>query len=365
MRNFETPLKGLPVLVTGHTGFCGGWLVAWLNEVGAQVHGIALAPDTSPSLFAAANIASLAEHHIQDIRERDGVIDKIKQIDPVVVFHLAAQPLVRRSYDQPLQTFDTNVMGTANILEACRHTKHTKAVVCITTDKVYQNHESPRPYREDDPFGGKDPYSASKACAEIVAACFRQSLNGMGNGLALATARGGNIVGGGDWSEDRLVPDFVRAITTGTKLVIRNPNATRPWQHVLGLCEGYLRLASGLLADAERFQGGWNFGPSFQQALPVHALLDLFGKVWQSPDVELREDKVKQEAQMLALDSTKAFRELNWNPPWSLQYSVEKTAQWYRDYNADPTTARDLINRQIHEYRQNLADQDDTGTQQQ
>lgn len=348
---FERRLAGERILVTGHTGFTGGWLVTWLAKFGAEVHGAALAPETEPNLFEAARIAEIARHRILDIRSTDEVKRAMSEIKPSVVIHLAAQPLVRRSYREPVETFAANVMGTANVLEAARACG-VRAAVVITTDKVYRNREWMWPYREVDELGGKDPYSASKAAAEIVAASYQASFGA--GGLAIATARGGNIVGGGDWSEDRLIPDFVRATVAGKPIVLRNPSATRPWQHVLSLCHGYLMLASALLDKPADHVGGWNLGPKTEEIVPVARVVEMLSRKWKTAEVKVEPSNLA-EAQLLALDSTKARDRLGWNPPWSLVTVLERTAEWYRDFHDGRADARVLLDRQIAEYRDAIA----------
>ena len=350
---FEARLARERILVTGHTGFTGGWLCAWLAGIGVRPHGLALAPETQPNLFDSADIASLAAHTIVDIRDEAAVVRAFAEARPTVVFHLAAQPLVRRSYSEPAATFATNVQGTVHVLEAARQTG-VKAVVAITTDKVYRNREWIWPYREVDELGGKDPYSASKACAELVAASYQASFGS--TGLAVATARGGNIVGGGDWSEDRLIPDFVRATIDGKPLVLRNPNSTRPWQHVLSLCHGYLMLAAGLLDKPADHIGGWNLGPRTGDVVPVARVIELMANAWRQPAIRIEPSNLA-EARLLALDSTKARDQLGWHPPWPLETVIEQTAAWYRDFHAGRSTARALLDKQIADYRRALPPQ--------
>jgi len=344
---FEQRLAGERVLVTGHTGFTGGWLTAWLAAIGAEVHGLALAPETSPNLFETARLAEIARHRIGDIRSTDEVKRCMTEVRPSVLIHLAAQPLVRRSYREPVGTFAANVMGTANVLEAARACG-VRAAVVITTDKVYRNREWDQAYREVDELGGKDPYSASKACAEMVAASFQASFGS--DGPAIATARGGNIVGGGDWSEDRLIPDFVRATLAGQPIVLRNPNATRPWQHVLSLCHGYLMLAAALLDRPDQHIGGWNLGPNADEVVPVIRVVEMLSSKWRAPGIKVEPSNL-DEAQLLALDSTKAREKLNWRPPWPLEKVLDRTAEWYRDFHDGHADARVLLDRQIAEYR--------------
>jgi len=345
---FERRLLGERILVTGHTGFTGGWLTAWLSGIGAEVHGLALAPETSPNLFDSARIGEIVRHRLLDIRSMPEVMRCMDEVRPSVLIHLAAQPLVRRSYREPVETFATNVIGTANLLEAARACG-VRAAVAITTDKVYRNREWDRPYSELDELGGKDPYSASKACAELVAASYQASFGA--SGPAIATARGGNIIGGGDWSEDRLIPDFVRAILAGKPIVLRNPGATRPWQHVLSLCHGYLMLAAALLDRPAEIVGGWNLGPASEEIVPVGAVVERLSGKWRATQVKIEPANLA-EAQLLALDSTKARTELGWHPPWPLDTVLARTAEWYRDFHDGRTDARTLLDRQIAEYRQ-------------
>ena len=253
MTHFEDSLRGRCVFLTGHTGFTGNWLAEWLNALDCDIAGYSLAPETSPNLFTILERADrFTQHDIADIADYARVRKAMEAAKPSIVFHLAAQPLVRRSFREPIETFASNVLGTASVLEAARSVESVKAIVCITTDKVYENREWAHPYRESDRLGGKDPYSASKACAELVASCYRETMAGLGNGAKIATARGGNIIGGGDWSEDRIVPDFYRALNAGEALKIRNPRAVRPWQHVLSACHGYLAIAADLLDQKKR-----------------------------------------------------------------------------------------------------------------
>ena len=345
---FERRLSGERILVTGHTGFTGGWLTAWLAGIGAEVHGLALAPETSPNLFEAARIGEIVRHRLVDVRSTADVLRCMAEIRPSIVVHLAAQPLVRRSYREPVETFATNVIGTANVLEAAR-AAGARAAVIITTDKVYRNREWMWSYREVDELGGKDPYSASKACAELVAASYQASY-GPG-GLAIATARGGNIIGGGDWSEDRLIPDYVRAILSNQPIVLRNPKATRPWQHVLSLCHGYLMLAAALLERPAEHVGGWNLGPTSEEIVPVGGVIERLSRTWRAPAVKVEPANLA-EAQLLALDSTKARNELGWHPSWPLETVLARTAGWYRDFHDGRLDARALLESQVAEYRQ-------------
>ena len=321
--------SGRRVLVTGHTGFKGGWLCAWLEALGAEIHGFSLEPPTDPNLFTAAAIErGLASHTIGDVRDAVTIGRVVASVRPEIVFHLAAQSLVRRSYQQPLETYAINVMGTAHVLEAVRHTGSVRAVVNVTTDKCYENRESPVAYTEDERLGGFDPYSNSKACAELVTAAYRQSFFAAGT-VALATARAGNVIGGGDWADDRLVPDILRACDAGTPLTIRAPRAVRPWQHVLEPVSGYLLLAERLHAQGARVAEAWNFGPAEQEAAPVEAIVKHVAA--RRPELSWSVDASAQphEAGYLMLDSGKAQRRLHWRPRWTLAAALDRTLDWH------------------------------------
>jgi len=340
--------RGKRVVITGHTGFKGGWLTLWLNRLGAAVTGLALPPATTPDLFTLARAAEGISHHLADIRDREAVARIIRAADPQIVFHLAAQPLVRPSYDDPIGTFSTNVMGTAHVLDALRLCPGLRVVAAITTDKVYRNREWPFPYREDDHLGGHDPYSASKAGSEIVAACYRDAFF-KDRGVALATARAGNVIGGGDWSLDRLLPDAVRAFGGGGVLHIRRPDAVRPWQHVLEPLAGYLRLAR-LLFDDPGLAGAYNFGPHTAEAATVRQVTELAraafgrGEVTYGPG-----DEGPHEAGWLALETAKARTLLGVRPLWSLEEAVSRTMGWYaRQLRGQD--ARELCLEEIAEY---------------
>jgi CDP-glucose 4,6-dehydratase len=349
--DFETALRGKRIVVTGHTGFTGGWLVSWLKRIGCDVAGLALEPATEPSLFAAADVADGIVSTIGDIRELAVVRDAIARHRPSVIIHLAAQPLVSRSFADPIETFATNALGTAHVLEAARLAPDVKAIVCITTDKVYRDQDWVWGYREQDALGGEDPYSASKACAELVAASYRATLAERGNGLLIANARGGNIIGGGDWSADRIVPDFVRAVTARQPLALRNPDAVRPWQHVMALVHGYLVLAARLLGGDRLAADNWNFGPGNEAARTVGDLVEQLSAVWTRPEIVGTAGSFP-ETRFLHLDSTKARALLGWAPPLSFAETVELTANWYRDFAADPEKAGQITARQIEQYRE-------------
>ncbi len=328
-----SPLAGARVFLTGHTGFKGGWLSLILAELGAEVHGYALDAPTSPSFFEVSGVAArLASHTVADIRDLDRLRRAMLDARPAAVLHLAAQPLVRRSYRDPIETITTNVVGTANVLQAVAEVPGVRAVVNVTSDKCYENRERAEPYREDEAVGGFDPYSASKGCAEIVTAAWRRSFLAA-RGVQVASARAGNVIGGGDWAEDRLVPDFLRAIDCGRELVLRSPNATRPWQHVLEPVSGYLRLAERLLgAEGGRFAGAWNFGPSPSDVRTVRWIVErLCAGV---PGSRWGVDQAAQphEAVQLSLDSSKALERLGWSPVWDAGEAVERTLAWHRSW---------------------------------
>ncbi|HEY9216146.1 MAG TPA: CDP-glucose 4,6-dehydratase [Ancylobacter sp.] len=322
--------RGRHVLVTGHSGFKGSWLTLWLQALGAKVTGISLPPETSPSHWDLLKLD--ATSHYVDIRNEALLRDTILQAMPDMVFHLAAQPLVRRSYQNPLETWATNVMGTANVLDACRQLPDLKAIVVVTTDKCYENREWVWGYREIDPLGGHDPYSASKAGSELVAASFRRSFFSAPDSPLLATARAGNVIGGGDWSEDRLIPDMVRAVGAGTPVEIRSPNATRPWQHVLECLSGYLLLGQRLLEGDRTCAEAWNFGPDREGNRPVKEVLAALKANWPAVAWHTTDQKQPHEAGLLQLDSDKARRGLAWQPVWSFQEGVAMTAEWYRSW---------------------------------
>lgn len=352
--SFERTLAGKRILVTGHTGFTGSWACLWLTEIGATVAGVALAPDQTPSLYNEAGIASHVDSTIADICNIGDVRRAFEEFEPDAVLHLAAQPLVRRSYREPVSTFATNAIGTAHVLEAARSVASVRAAVCVTTDKVYKNNEWPWPYRENDPLGGKDPYSASKAAAEMIIDSYRSSFGKSdGSGLAIATARGGNIIGGGDWSEDRLVPDFVRAVTGKSRLTLRYPDATRPWQHVLALVQGYLMLLTGLLEQPSKFARSWNLGPQDTKEFTVRDVLEELSAHWKRPDIEYMSEPLP-EAGVLALDSALARNVLGWTPAWSTRRVITETANWYREYYRSPTNAKQISLNQLSQWRADL-----------
>lgn len=325
---FSDIYKNRRVLVTGHTGFKGSWLVQWLQMMGAKVSGISLPPATSPNHW---NLLSLdVESFHVDVRDAELVRKTIDAANPEIVFHLAAQPLVRRSYGHPLETWATNVMGTANVLDACRPVKDLAAIVVVTTDKCYANKEWVWGYRETDPLGGHDPYSASKGGSELVAASYRQSFFNTADSPLLATARAGNVIGGGDWSEDRLIPDLVRSVAEGKSLEIRSPAATRPWQHVLECLSGYLMLGQQLLQRNNAAAEAWNFGPDREGNRQVSQVLAELKASWPNIVWNCSDAPQPHEAQLLQVDSSKARELLRWQPVWTFDEGISATTEWYR-----------------------------------
>jgi len=345
---------GRRVLVTGHTGFKGGWLSLWLTQLGAEVHGVSLAEDPQQSLFASIRLDELVDHRVADIRDAEGYFAVTHGIEPDIVIHMAAQSLVRPSYADPLATFSTNVVGTATVLEAVRKSAATRAVIVVSSDKCYENNEWYWPYREVDPMGGADPYSASKGCTELVASCYRRSFFNQPDGCQLASVRAGNVFGGGDWSVDRLVPDIVRANLSRQPVCLRNPSSVRPWQHVLEPLSGYLMLGARLLSDdAVSFAEGWNFGPDAAAFVEVASLARGMQNAWgeeAAPIVIEPRAGEPHEASMLTLDSSKAHARLGWRPRLSAQEAIEMTADWYRAYANGRQDMREFTARQIAAY---------------
>jgi CDP-glucose 4,6-dehydratase len=345
--------SGRGVFLTGHTGFKGGWMTALLHRLGARVTGYALAPEPGPSLFEAARIGDLATKSvIADIRDGARLTQAMQTAEPEVVFHLAAQALVRRARAAPDETFETNVMGTLRVLEAVRATPSVKAVVVVTSDKVYDNREWPWPYRETDALGGKEPYGASKAASEMVVQAWRHSyFSGPERSVAIATARAGNVIGGGDWAEDRLVPDAMRAFAARTPLVVRNPSAVRPWQHVLEPVAGYVRLADALLDNlVVPDDGGFNFGPATDDARSVRDVVDALMMQWADASSWKRDPTSHPyEARLLEVDSSRARSVLGWSPKWRLDEGLARTVDWYRAV-ASGADARDVTLAQIEDH---------------
>jgi len=331
LREFGSVFAGRRVLVTGHTGFKGSWLVLWLTRLGAKVSGVSLDPPSTPNHWDLLRLP-IDEERV-DIRDAGAVRHAIAARSPEIVFHLAAQSLVRRSYVEPVETWATNVMGTAHVLDACRGAGGPRAVVVATTDKCYDNREWPWAYREIDTLGGRDPYSASKAAVELVAASFRTAF-GPSDGPAIATARAGNVIGGGDWADDRLVPDLVRAMSAGASLAVRAPRSIRPWQHVLDCLSGYLRLGQRLLQDPGSCSEAWNFGPADADACTVEELLERLRSAWPEVAWTTVAGAAVAESATLRLDSSKARSRLQWRPVWSLDEAATRSAEWYRAYLA-------------------------------
>ncbi len=346
--------RGKRVLLTGHTGFKGSWLSLWLQSMGAQVVGFALAPPTKPSLFEVAGIEQGMTSIISDIRDLAHLRQVFAEHQPEIVIHMAAQPLVRYSYIEPVETYSTNVMGVVNLLEAVRSTPSVKAVVNVTTDKCYENREWAWGYRENEAMGGYDPYSSSKGCAELVTAAYRNSYFHPAkyheHGVAIASAKAGNVIGGGDWAEDRLIPDIMRAITEGRAVNIRNPQAIRPWQHVLEPLSGYLLLAQKLYEDGATYAEGWNFGPNDEDAKPVQWIVERLTQSWgEGASWLLDGGEHPHEAHYLKLDCSKAKGQLNWHPRWHLDEALVKIVDWHQAWR-DEKDLREMTLRQISAY---------------
>lgn len=337
------------VFLTGHTGFKGGWIAHWLHELGASVWGYSLEPPTQPNFFTEAQLNKRVIHStIGDIRDLVALNSALKEAKPDIIFHMAAQPLVRESYNTPTETFAANVIGTINVLEAARQCGTPKAIINITTDKCYENREWPWPYRENDRLGGHDPYSASKACAEIAAAAYRNSFL-MDAHIQLASVRAGNVIGGGDWANDRLIPDFLRALDARETVCIRSPDAIRPWQHVLEPLSGYLLLAEKLYVKGSAFAEAWNFGPNDDDAKSVSWIVDQLCTC--TPDAKWQTENTQQlhEAGLLKLDSSKAKARLGWAPRWSLEAALNKTMEWHQAWRKKADMA-EITSAQIRAY---------------
>jgi CDP-glucose 4,6-dehydratase len=330
--------KGKRVFLTGHTGFKGGWLSMWLSLLGAKVTGYSLAPNTYPNFFEVSKVGELIDKSfIGDIRDLDKLQKSIADVEPEIVIHMAAQPLVRYSYANPVETYSTNLMGTVHILESIRSLDCVRAAVVVTSDKCYENKEWAWGYREYEPVGGHDPYSNSKGCAELVTSAYRQSYftpeKYLQHRVAIASARAGNVIGGGDWSKDRLIPDAIKAFELNQKLIIRNPLATRPWQHVLEPLSGYLVLAQALYQDGPKFDGAWNFGPRNKDARSVQEVINLLIKNWGSSAGWVQDvNEQPHEANSLKLDCSKAHESLKWFPRWTLEHAIENISQWHTSY---------------------------------
>ena len=351
--------QGKSVFLTGHTGFKGSWLSLWLKNLGAKLIGYSLPPPTDPSLFELVGIADNMVSIQGDVLNFENLKSAIKKYKPEIVIHMAAQSLVRYSYNHPLETYMTNVIGTANILEAVRQTGGAKAVLIVTSDKCYENNEQVAGYKENDNMGGYDPYSSSKGCAELVTSAFRQSFFPRNNfekhGTAVASARAGNVIGGGDWAQDRLIPDVVRGILSKQTIKIRNPNAVRPWQHVLEPLGGYLTLVEKLYNNGPQFAEAWNFGPKDSDDKSVAWVVERFLKIWGGNITWLsEEDKTLHEAAYLRLNCNKAQNCLSWEPHWGIENALEKTAEWYKAYK-EKQNIQEVAILQIAQYEKGLA----------
>ncbi len=341
--------NGKRVLVTGHTGFKGSWLSLWLQRMNSTVRGLGLYPPTEPALFEEANVSSGMQHHLCDIRDLPAVHNHVNEFRPQVIFHMAAQPLVRKSYQEPVETYATNVMGTVHLLEAARECTDVRSIVNVTTDKCYENREWVWGYREDESMGGHDPYSSSKGCAELVSTAYRKSFL-RETGIAMATARAGNVIGGGDWARDRLVPDILRALEKQGPVHIRNPRAIRPWQHVLEPLSGYLVLAQRLFNSGQDFAEGWNFGPLDDDARPVNWIAEQVCRLWGEEANWLpQEGDHPHEATYLKLDISKARQRLFWQPVWPLDTALAKTVEWHRAWLSG-NDMRNVCLEQISDY---------------
>jgi CDP-glucose 4,6-dehydratase len=357
--------KDKKVFITGHTGFKGSWLCLWLHKLGAKITGYALNPPTTPSLFELCNVSELVNSVIADIRKKDKLVEAMIEARPEIVIHMAAQPLVRESYKNPVDTYEVNIMGTVNLFEAVRMCKGIKAVINVTTDKCYENKEWIWGYRENEPMGGYDPYSNSKACSELVTAAYRNSFfnsdDYANHGVAIASARAGNIIGGGDWAIDRLIPDCIRALLKKEKIVIRNPHAIRPWQHVLEPLSGYMLLAQKLYENGHIFAEGWNFGPDDRDAKPVEWIVKRICDKWgNNASYEIDKGEHPHEARYLKLDCSKAKTELGWHPRWTVEKAIDSIIEWTRAYNKNKDLREACLD-QIEAYRHSTELQHESG----
>ncbi|MBT3261538.1 CDP-glucose 4,6-dehydratase [bacterium] len=350
---FKDLYQNKKVLITGHTGFKGSWLTLWLKELGAEILGYSLSIPTKPSHFELLGLD--IKTVFGDIRDAEKLKQTFQEFQPEIVFHLAAQPFVRASYKDPRYTYETNVMGTVNLFEAVRQTPSVKVVVNITTDKCYENREWVYGYRENDPMGGYDPYSNSKGCSELITASYRNSFFnaedfGKTHNVSLASVRAGNVIGGGDWGEDRLIPDFARALSKSETLVLRNPQATRPWQHVLEPLSGYLKLGSLMYQNGAKYSSGWNFGPQDSHHLTVEEIVKQSLKIWGSGKYKVIPDKELHEAMLLKLDISKAQYYLNWQPVYDSAQTIEESIKWYKEYYSGHHNMRAYSIKQIEDY---------------
>ncbi len=358
---FDGVYQGASVVVTGHTGFKGSWLCEWLLSLGASITGFALPPETVPSLFSQLDLGSRVRHCLGDIQSFDDLHAVVTEANPDFVFHLAAQPLVRRSYREPVSTWETNVLGTIQLMEALRGLRKPCATVIVTTDKCYENREWMFRYREEDSLGGHDPYSSSKAAVELAVASWRRSFFNRSHPVRLASARAGNVIGGGDWSEDRIIPDAIRALTASKPVLVRNPQATRPWQHVLEPTSGYLALGAALASQPNdnRLNGAFNVGPDPDANQTVRSLVEMVLEHWPGTVNEEYDENAVHEAGLLQLENSKIFSCLGWRPVWGFQQAVEHTVNWYRDVGQDKSA--DIIRKRtlqdIYAYETSARDQ--------
>ena len=347
--------QGKRVFLTGHTGFKGGWLSLWLNSLGAIVKGYALEASTSPSLFDEAKIGTVIDSQIGDIKDQEMLHKIMVDFNPDILIHMAAQPLVGYSYDNPIETYEVNVIGTAKVLEVARNCINLKAVVNITTDKCYENDGSFNGHKEDDPMGGYDPYSSSKGCAELVVSAYRRSFL-QDQGIGIASVRAGNVIGGGDWANDRLIPDILRSFEKNKPVIIRNPKATRPWQHVLEPLSGYLILAQKIYNNHKEYAEGWNFGPREEDVKPVGWILDKMISKWPDSSWELDQNSNPHEADFLKLDISKAESKLGWKPVWELSHTIDKIIGWHKAW-LDKEDMQAVCLAEIEEYTKDMSNE--------
>lgn len=352
---FNNIYKGKKVLVTGHTGFKGSWITLWLKELGAKVIGYSLEPPTNPSLFEILKLDREIIHIIGDVRDEKKLKEIFKKYKPEIVIHMAAQPLVRHSYINPKETYETNIIGTLNVFEAVRETDSVKVVINVTSDKCYQNKEWVYGYREDDSMGGYDPYSSSKGCAELLTTAYRHSFfnpkdYGKTHNVALASVRAGNVIGGGDWATDRLIPDCIRALSKKGIIYIRNPQAIRPWQYVLEPLSGYLWLGSLLWTNPTKYSEGWNFGPNDEDILTVEEIVKRVIHIWGEGSYKINQDKDFYESKLLKLDISKAHFYLKWKPVYNIEIALEETVSWYKEYFKNPQNIYRYTLQQLYNY---------------
>lgn len=353
-KNFWNKKK---VFITGHTGFKGGWLTLWLNSLGATIKGYSLPPNTKPNLFELCDIDHNCYSVFSDIRDADKLENELLSFEPEIIIHMAAQPLVLDSYNMPVETYEINVMGTVNILNIARKLKKLRSLLIVTTDKCYENKELNKPFKETEPLGGHDPYSSSKACAELVASCFRSSFfsnDTHKSNVSIATARAGNVIGGGDWSKNRLFPDFIRAINKNEEVIIRNPKSIRPWQHVLDPLQGYLILSEKLFTHGAAFAESWNFGPQSDNGKDVLWIANQFKKTFGNDFSYkvINESANLHEANYLRLNSVKSNKKLSWIPKFSIEESIQVTSDWYKYFLKNPSDIKEFTLKQIKEYQE-------------